>query len=147
MHTEAMDPTHRVLADVVGERRMQVSQWGPEQTHPHGTGHPHDRMIADYLRELVDDGYGRAAAGGPDGYDGKLGPTWREILLEEVGEAFAERDLLNLRAELLQVAGVAVAWIEDIDRQRAAGLAYVENGASVPEAGPIGLLPILGGAR
>lgn len=43
--------------------------------------------------------------------------TWRHILQEEVAEAFAELDPAPLREELIQVAAVAVAWIEAIDRR------------------------------
>lgn len=47
--------------------------------------------------------------------------TWRQIHLEELAEAFAESDLGRLRAELIQGAAVAVAWVESIDRQMAQG--------------------------
>jgi hypothetical protein len=43
--------------------------------------------------------------------------TWRDILLEEVAEAFAEDDPGRLRAELIQVAAVATQWVEAIDRR------------------------------
>ena len=44
---------------------------------------------------------------------------WLSILTEEVGEVAKaindEEDIAALRAELVQVAAVAVAWVEDID--------------------------------
>ena len=43
------------------------------------------------------------------------GAGWRLVLAEEVAEAFAETNPERLRAELVQVAAVAVAWIEDLD--------------------------------
>lgn len=46
------------------------------------------------------------------------------ILVEEVGEvarAVLEKDLLNLEVELVQVAAVAVAWVEARRRARAIG--------------------------
>jgi len=43
--------------------------------------------------------------------------TWRDILLEEIFEALAEEDPEKLRAELIQVAAVAVAQVEAIDRR------------------------------
>jgi hypothetical protein len=43
--------------------------------------------------------------------------TWRHILAEEVAEAFAEDDPELLRAELIQVAAVAVRWVEALDRR------------------------------
>lgn len=50
---------------------------------------------------------------------------WNAILLEEVGEAskecleidFDKKSERELRAELVQVAAVAVAWIENLDRK------------------------------
>lgn len=45
----------------------------------------------------------------------RSGPCWRTILAEEVYEAFAETDPARLRHELVQVAAVAAAWVEDID--------------------------------
>lgn len=43
---------------------------------------------------------------------------WANILMEEVGEvskAGNDGDMTGLRAEIVQVAAVAVAWLEDID--------------------------------
>lgn len=45
--------------------------------------------------------------------DGSL--TWRHVLTEEFFEALAEHDPAALRAELLQVAAMAVRWVKDID--------------------------------
>lgn len=50
--------------------------------------------------------------------DGRL--TWGHILTEEhaeVIEAAAENELSAMRMELIQVAAVAVAWVEAIDRR------------------------------
>lgn len=44
------------------------------------------------------------------------GATWATILLEEVAEALLEEDRALIRAELVQVAAVAVKWVEAIDR-------------------------------
>jgi hypothetical protein len=43
------------------------------------------------------------------------GLTWQMVLYEEVCEAFAEEDRNALRGELVQVAAVALRWIEDLD--------------------------------
>lgn len=43
--------------------------------------------------------------------------AWDGILLEEVWEALAEADPAKLRTELIQVAAVAAAWIQAIDRR------------------------------
>lgn len=41
--------------------------------------------------------------------------TWLHVLRENVAESFAETDPAALRAELVQVAAVAVRWVMDID--------------------------------
>lgn len=81
-----------ILSDIDNERLRQLEKWGV-QRHP--------------------------------------APVWMTILTEEVGEA--ARAIMDhtyekvkpsrvenpgdLRAELVQVAAVAVAWIEDLDRR------------------------------
>ena len=94
-----------VLREVLLERRNQDATWG-EQNHPDGTGFPWHRTLA--LR--AQDSCERATR------TGSL--TWRDILWEEVAEAFAESDPERLRAELIQVSAVAASWIEAIDRKR-----------------------------
>jgi hypothetical protein len=42
--------------------------------------------------------------------------TWWHVLREEVCEAFAEADPERLRDELIQVAAMAIRWVEDLDR-------------------------------
>lgn len=44
-------------------------------------------------------------------------PNWEDVLVEEVAEAIDAPDDAALREELVQVAAVAVAWIECIDRR------------------------------
>lgn len=96
-------PTHRVLAAINDEREAQNAKWG-EQNHPDGTG-PHYKAFADFQRELTD-------------LADKTGVlTWKHILAEEFFEALAEEDEAKLRAELIQVAAVATAWVEAIDRR------------------------------
>ncbi|MEV6702709.1 NUDIX hydrolase [Streptomyces sp. NPDC051453] len=47
--------------------------------------------------------------------DGAGLPAWRDVLLEEVYEALAEKGPAALRAELVQVSAVCAAWITDLD--------------------------------
>lgn len=46
--------------------------------------------------------------------DGTL--TWALLVNEECHEVLAEADPVALRAELVQLAALAVRWIEDLDR-------------------------------
>jgi len=99
--------TDTVLVDIYDERSRQDEKWG-EQNHPDGTNDgAQDIERADAARIRAD----LAARGGT--------LTWRHILDEEVQEAFAEVHPARLRAELIQVAAVATAWVEHIDRRGA----------------------------
>lgn len=92
-----------VLDEIAAEREKQDARWG-EQNHPDGTSSdPTSRLMAESARALCQ------LAGS--------GVTWRRILDEEFREALAEEDPAKLRAELVQVGAVAVAWIEAIDRR------------------------------
>lgn len=56
--------------------------------------------------------------GGRPGLDRDDDHTYAAVLGEEFGEcckAWLERDTEQLRAELVQAAAVAVAWIEELD--------------------------------
>lgn len=103
--TETVPPSP-VLAEVAAERARQDDTWG-EQNHPDGVGGPDAEWAAVHARMRC---HYRDRAGGL---------TWRDVLDEEVAEAYAETDPAKLRAELVQVAAVAVAWIEAIDRRTA----------------------------
>jgi hypothetical protein len=101
------DPTRDVLDEVYAERAAQNAKWG-EQNHPDGTGNVDQQRYAEFRRKWCQDAFGA-------GYG-----TWADVLAEEVAEAEGERDPARLRAELVQVAAVAVAWCEAIDRRTAA---------------------------
>lgn len=102
------DP-YGALADIADERERQDDTWG-EQNHEDGTGGKYDVILRDAARNACQ----REAEAGH--------PTWRSILFEEVAEAFAETDPAKLRAELVQVAAVAAAWIEAMDRRAGYGV-------------------------
>lgn len=112
---------NRVYSEIGRERAAQDAKWG-EQNHPDGTGRPGDGFQAEMAREIC-------KANGP-GED-----NWRDILTEEVHEAYAETDPARLRAELVQVAAVVVAWIEAIDRRG--------PGSTSPEPGPASVAPAI----
>lgn len=92
----------RVFDEIRQERSNQVERWG-DQTFPDGTGSPAFRAMADSARKACD----RA--------DQEKTTTWLHVAREEFWEAMAERDPAKLRAELVQLIAVGVAWIEDID--------------------------------
>jgi hypothetical protein len=93
------------LDEVAQERLRQVDKWG-HQDHPDGTRPTIPSLnAAEHAKQACDYAF-RHGIG-----------TWRHILEEEVAEAFAESDPAKLRAELIQVAAVAAAWVESIDRR------------------------------
>jgi hypothetical protein len=101
-----MSGTAKVIAAVVDERKRQDDKWG-EQNHYNGTGGESAKHWANVLRRDCERAF----------QDGR--GTWAHILDEEVAEALAESDPAKLRAELIQVAAVAVAWVEKLDREAA----------------------------
>jgi hypothetical protein len=106
MSAATLAQTAQVLGEVRRERVLQDLKWG-EQNHPDGTGTVGSFALAELLRDACDNEH-RSGKG-----------TWATILAEEIGEAFAEEDEDRLRAELVQVAAVAAAWVEAIDRRQA----------------------------
>ena len=105
--------TADVLAEVMIERARQDERWG-EQNHPDvydggvGLAQSSRRTYAGTAEQWKRANDARAAKG-------RI--SWDGILLEEVFEALAESDPARLRAELIQVAAVAVNWVEAIDRR------------------------------
>lgn len=102
--TAQLDRLFRVLSDVAAERRRQRDRWGEQLEHP----------------DLV----------------------WSAILGEEVGEAtqaalhdtFGGKAAGTLYAEVVQVAAVAVAWLEALHARGAAPLPGEDAFAALREA-------------
>lgn len=98
----------KVLKDVLLERFNQFTKWG-EQNHPsfpaEVLNHREDwKKMEDFARRICD-----AAT--------KAGTlSWMDILNEELHEAYAADNNERLREELVQLAAVAVAWIDSLDR-------------------------------
>lgn len=97
-----------ILAEVAAERARQDEKFGA-QHHRNGTGSPSQVDLARIAKTWCEDSFG-------SGYG-----TWADVLAKQVAEAFAERDPVKLRAELIQVAATTVCWIEAIDRREAGG--------------------------
>lgn len=130
-------PRARAIArEVLAERDRQDAKWGRHQLHitPDGTGpistplhfiaRPDLRLgsstftdaaflTANLIAQAATDDTDTHAAAEEEGY----GPvTYTHIMLEEVFEALAEEPgSEGLRDELIQVAAVALKWIEAID--------------------------------
>lgn len=97
-------PRDGVYLELEAERLRQDKRWG-EQNHPDGTGLPIQARMAVFKRKTCETKF-RHGEG-----------AWADILMEEVAEALAESDPSALRAELVQVAAVSLAWVEAIDRR------------------------------
>ena len=98
----------RGLAEVEAERTRQFDKWG-EQQLPNGNAD--SPYILNTYREAAEEAKSlNDMAGG--GYD------WTTVLLEEVYEALSEPTDEGFRRELVQVAAVALAIINDIDRRK-----------------------------
>lgn len=111
---EQLSAIRDILAEA--ERARQDVKFG-EQNHPDGTGpgaywpaYGNMDFVADAMKRLCQ------SSGKPGGE----GDSWFKVLAEEFTEAMAEDDSAKLRAELVQVAAVAVAWVECIDRREVA---------------------------
>jgi len=96
--------TEHVLDDVYFEREAQDRRFG-EQNLPDGINRPEDHANH-VLAKLTCENKTSAGC-----------CTWRDVLTEELCEAYDARTENELRMELKQVAAVAVAWIEALDRR------------------------------
>ena len=102
-----------ILNEIVAERLRQDNKWG-EQNHPIA------RLADDPVLDV--DAYRHTADGSREICDFEFANgrgDWGLILGEEVAEALAEGAAGNMekcKAELIQVAAVAVAMIECIER-------------------------------
>jgi hypothetical protein len=105
----------RVLGEVDTERTRQEMKWG-QQDHPFANRResysvPHlynHRSLSSLARDRCDQRFKEGSG------------TYADILLEEVYEAIDALDDHEARKELVQVAAVAVAAIQAIDRRQGA---------------------------
>jgi len=124
--TEAPVPMAKAIQDIINERLRQLEKHGDQSHLPDGTGPDIE------LDNLPVVGWGTVsaerlaawakarckAASQNEGGNGTI--TYEQILTEEWAEAIAESDPTKLREELVQLATVAVAWIEKIDNKERA---------------------------
>ncbi len=113
----ALPQLNGVLAEVRKERVRQHAKWG-QQDLADGTGGTWEFCNGQHegwAEEAREDAIRRCQ----EAPDRPWGDTFALILNEEFAEAMAETDPERLRSELVQVAAVAVQWIEAIDRRAA----------------------------
>lgn len=129
-----MTSTATVLADVVAERKRQDDKWGPDTgpsrnvTPAAMIGVSDERMaamFAAYRHGIAHEGAAKALCNEAFALDRG---SWAHILVEEVAESVSAAagydyepsavGLSALRAELVQVAAVAVKWVEHLDKQQ-----------------------------
>jgi hypothetical protein len=114
--------TRAVLEDVAAHRQFQFENYGPNRDVEDGVG-PDVDWLAPVVSEFTA-GDGSLSARAIEGlfrqewdYDVNPDPaerTWMRMLREEVAETFASDNAIGLEAELIQVAALAVSWVEKI---------------------------------
>ena len=111
--------TASILGEVMAERHRQFAKHGEQGHLPDGTGsYALGGLVADERHRYYACGLARWAKARTDAAaqsGGDASVTFEHIMTEEWAEAMAESDPVKLRAELVQVAAVAVQWIEAID--------------------------------
>lgn len=132
-----MTSTALVLADVVAERKRQDDKWGPDT----GASYNVDPYAITDRDAAIEPWHAAVFAAHRHGISTeqvaknacehafKTGRgSWAHILIEEVAESVSAAagydyepsavGLAALRAELVQVAAVAVKWVEHLDKQQ-----------------------------
>jgi hypothetical protein len=120
--------------DMIAAERTEMLQKAAALLRPLRVVEPKPGVVVDLthtpdvLRNVIDERIRQIVKFGDQ--SGRPDFEWGSILMEEVGEAATEANEANfdfgknrgdytlLRAELVQVAAVAVAWIEAIDRRQ-----------------------------
>lgn len=111
--------TLQVLEEVFEERKRQVARYGHNDDKADGTG-PDVRWMAHTDVNLDLRTAKEIEAAFRAEYDrngGDAGATWMHLVREELAESFAEDDPERLEAELLQLAALAVSWVESIRKR------------------------------
>jgi hypothetical protein len=126
-HEDALREAHKrevrmrhIGREVLDEVERSIAKHGVQDHVGMGTGSHRIPLV------VIDPGAGTAiaarlaqrakAATDKASESGKV--TWRHILLKEVFEAIASDDPFELRAELVQIAAVAVKMVDRVDEAR-----------------------------
>lgn len=104
-----------VLNEVLAERVRQDEKWG-EQNWPSFYKPEAGSVFRSGYYGVVTESTAKAQT--EAAFRDRRG-TYADIFVEGVAEAIGAPDEVHLREELVQVAAVAVAWIEAIDRRKA----------------------------
>lgn len=116
-----------VLQAVSAERVHQYARYGSNSRLLDGTG-PDVHWIPAYphgakdIEAVFRDDY--------DGHGGDGGASWMRLVREEIAEAFQETDPARLEEELIQVAALAVSWVEKLRERKHAPVQKTEAGFS-----------------
>lgn len=106
-------PTGSVLKEVAAERARQDAKWGQMD-------YPSVAVVNDQVKRNFCISEAKAARGECDDRHRRGHGSFMDVLIEETAEAndaACERANDKLRGELVQVAAVAVAFIECLDRK------------------------------
>lgn len=97
----------------------------PQDTIPNLAYIPTPRSMAPFIRQIIAERASQDAKWGQQNHDNR---KWAAILMEEIGEVARavleseqgqqNADSVNLREELVQVAAVAMAWLECLERNK-----------------------------
>lgn len=132
--------TREIFEFILKERAYQEGKYpgvndhladgtGPEVTWlhtsgPRGMGHEVDANdTAESLEILLRVDYETFEKMSPDGR-----VTWMHLVREEIAEAFQESDPVRLFEELVQVAALAISWLERLRAREKARQAEAEEG-------------------
>lgn len=114
----ALGRTTPVLLDVAAERSRQVARYGHNDDLQDGTG-PRTAWLLPVAAHPATE-IEQIFRGDYEDYEEETGkPTWAHLVREEIAEAFQEADPERLREELIQVAALAVSWVETLDARTA----------------------------
>lgn len=104
---QAEDEAARQMIAIAGEAlrewRRGAALWPQTDSFPDGTGGGGRKTWEEIAKLSCDRAF----------REGRC--TWAHVLDEETAEALAETDPVKLRAELIQVAAVALHWVANLD--------------------------------
>lgn len=125
-----------LFVEVETEARRAEAKFGLQADVPDGTGDSKSFVAGGYTPEGIFRTFGALAYTARQRTDEAANAgylTWADILLEEVFEACCEDDVDKLRTELVQVAAVALRWVDVLDRRDRAAWYGVDDEPALDE--------------